>query len=566
MPAINSRELIAFHQAGPYNVNDSLGIFIEILFMRPKKIIFILITILSGLLLLSPFLNYDDIIAQGDHGRDFYCFRAASRGEIPYRDFWWVYGPLMPYYYAVFLKIFGISIKSILWGHFALYVLCGLIIFLMLSPFIPLTFAYIAALWSWTFGMDFFYTYNHIGGVFFLLTTMWALAAYIRKGQPLALWGGALSIFLLCFIKINFGICAFIVFTMMVYIKDKLQAPPVLSEQKLFYSIMLLILPLCTIIIYLLLIKDLPAYAFKQCFPYLAGDHPHHAEPLTMIATWWTSIALTINADWPNRIFFVLLLTSIVKTFLILKEDRQKLLRHPVVLMIISLFFFYVINLHEFLVSGVLYRTFWSQIFSIPLIFLFIGFTAKQLKQSLRRPLWMILILIVILNYSNTYQAVRIEKNPAHYLDLKHAQVYLGNTPSWITAVKETTEYLQSHLREDETFFALPYDPIYYFLTDRRSPTRQLIFFEHINIPPEQEEKILEELEQKKVNWVALSSRFFDQHPGMGILGKTYCPLIGSYLKENFKVEKVIGNWRRPAGWVHGHGVRILKRNTEKDM
>ena len=53
-----------------------------------------------------------------------------------------------------------------------------------------------------------------------------------------------------------------------------------------------------------------------------------------------------------------------------------------------------------------------------------------------------------------------------------------------LSTVTETTDFLNKTLKPDELFFALPYDCLYYYLTDKKSPTRQLIFFEHIKIPP----------------------------------------------------------------------------------
>ena len=40
-----------------------------------------------------------------------------THGKLPYKDFWWVYGPLMPYYYGLFYKIFGMHITSVLLGR-----------------------------------------------------------------------------------------------------------------------------------------------------------------------------------------------------------------------------------------------------------------------------------------------------------------------------------------------------------------------------------------------------------------------------------------------------------------
>ena len=75
-------------------------------FFQNRTAVFFL-TLLTAGVILYPTINYQPWLASGDHGRDLYCFKATLDGAVPYRDYWWVYGPIMPYYYAVFLKFFG---------------------------------------------------------------------------------------------------------------------------------------------------------------------------------------------------------------------------------------------------------------------------------------------------------------------------------------------------------------------------------------------------------------------------------------------------------------------------
>ena len=67
-------------------------------YARHKKNIFFCLTCLLGIVVLYPFIDYQPIMATGDHGRDLYAARVALEGRVPYRDYWWVYGPAMPYY------------------------------------------------------------------------------------------------------------------------------------------------------------------------------------------------------------------------------------------------------------------------------------------------------------------------------------------------------------------------------------------------------------------------------------------------------------------------------------
>src|SRR6266436_4515709 len=93
-----------------------------------SKIIFLILTILLSAVYVWPELNFQDLLSQGDHGRDLYAAEAVGHGKLPYKDFWWVYGPLMPYYYGLFFKIFGTHISSVILGKLILRVLGGVLI------------------------------------------------------------------------------------------------------------------------------------------------------------------------------------------------------------------------------------------------------------------------------------------------------------------------------------------------------------------------------------------------------------------------------------------------------
>ena len=128
-----------------------------------KHWIYLLLTIAAGIVLLWPGLNFQDWLSTGDHGRDLDAAEQALRGKIVYQDYWWVYGPVMPYYYAIFYKIFGIKIQSILIGKFVIKMTAGLLCYgAVATLFRPIT-AMMAALWFWTFQQDFFFTFSHIG-------------------------------------------------------------------------------------------------------------------------------------------------------------------------------------------------------------------------------------------------------------------------------------------------------------------------------------------------------------------------------------------------------------------
>src|SRR3989338_9208935 len=131
-----------------------------------KKTFFLLLTLIAGIYILWPLHNFQNYLAQGDHGRDLYCFKLAMEGAVPYRDFSWLFGPLMPYYYSVFYFLGGVSIQSVLAGYGLLVLLTGILIYLACSVFLSPAISFTCAIWYWGFrGIEFFYPYNHSGGL-----------------------------------------------------------------------------------------------------------------------------------------------------------------------------------------------------------------------------------------------------------------------------------------------------------------------------------------------------------------------------------------------------------------
>jgi hypothetical protein len=144
---------------------------------------------------------------------------------------------------------------------------------------------------------------------------------------------------------------------------------------------------------------------------------------------------------------------------------------------------------------------------------------------------------------------------------MQRGQIYVGNEPQWVDTVNKATSYLDTNLSKDELFFALPYDCLYYYLTGKLSPTRQLIFFDHEHIPLEQEVSVIKDLERRHVNYVLISTRIVSMEMDLGIFGRTYCPLIAKYLGDNFiQTYQQGGDPQRNPGWADNHGIFILKR------
>lgn len=529
-----------------------------------KNQIFFFLTLFAGIFILYPFLDYQPIMATGDHGRDLYAARVALEGRVPYRDYWWVYGPLMPYYYAFFFKSLGIHVPAILTGTALLSLASALLVYGTLTTLsVSGVLAFIGALWFLVFPPDFFITYNHTGGLTFLLALSFWVFQYLARPRVVFLYLGLGAVFLLSLVKLNFGVTGLFCLVVAVFGIDRIYKNPVTREKKIFYWAAL-VMPALVFLVYWWFLNGLPIYAVRQCLPYFGGDQPYNIPVTTGVTMLLESIFRNIISSWQNFFLALVMAGAMIRSARRLaskKIDPEEKTRWLAAVGILALF--YVTSVHEFVLSGVFYRSFWAKPFTYLLMFLFLHVATINLRKIIRALLYTTLLLILGLQTFYAQRYIRAVKTPPQYLGAERGKVFLGNQAPWINTVTQTVSYLETNLQRDELFFALPYDPLYYFLTDKISPTRQLIFFEHIKIPWEQETEVIAELEQKKVNWILLSSR---QHAtkeyGLGILGKTYGPLIGEYIDQNFTTVAEFGDWVNEPGWAWNHGTRILRRKS----
>jgi len=528
-------------------------------FWKNPKTLFFVLALLAGVVLLFPTLNFQDWLSTGDHGRDLDAFEEVLDGKIVYRDYWWVYGPLMPYYYAFFYKILGIKIQSILIGKFVIKLSAGLLCYLALVRlFRPLT-AFAAALWFWGFQQDFFFTYNHIGGIAVVTAVMFCLLSYLKAQRMNYLWWGLLACFVLSMIKVNFGLSSLGALLVTAFLVDYSYKVAFTSSKKLFYFTGVIIVPAMIFLVYWLLLKSLPMYEIRQCLPYSNADQPYNTTPWGALAAFWKIEWTEAKASPILSIFYVLMTLCAVQTALIfhkIENPRRKM----IALALFILAIYGAANFHEFLKSGVWYRWFWAQPPLIALVFILFETAAASLHKTIRLLLWSAILVMVFLAGLRSWQASIAYQNPHQQIAGPRGGIYVANPADWVATVNTTAQYINQTLKPGELFFALPYDILYYYLTGRSNPSRQTIFFEHINVPPAQELKIIQELEAKGVNYVLLSSRHVSSEQGLGILGKTYCPILGKYINDNFVPLVRIGDWQNPPGWGWTHGTMILKR------
>ncbi|MBF0571998.1 MAG: hypothetical protein HQL12_09040 [Candidatus Omnitrophica bacterium] len=530
--------------------------------LHPRTI-FLLLTILMAGFFIWPELNFQDNISQGDHGRDLYAFDAVTHGKLPYKDFWWVYGPLMPYYYGLFFKIFGVRITSILLGRALLVVACSVFFYLSAACLMSPGLAFLAASWFTQSRQEFFFTYNHIAGIAAELIICWCLLSYTRIESMRYLWIALIADFVLGLVKINFGLAGLCGIVLSVLLIDFAKKYPFNAPKKRFYLAAAGLIPLLLGLIYWLLLKDLPFYAIRQCMPYFGDDQPHHAPPLLVIPYYFTQHWLTfIHTPVDIAIGIILHGCTLLSLYLLITKKIEKTYRQEILLGLAMIGVFFVVYFHEFLVSAVWYRCYWSLPFLVLFNFVMIAVAFGLIPKFLRILILVFFGALTALGIVAHIGSIQSQKHPYNYLSMPRGQIYVGNEPEWTDTVNKVTSFLNTTLKKGDLFFAMPYDCLYYYLTGKESPTRQLIFFDHIKIPQQQEISVIKELESHKIRLVLMSNRIVSDELGLGIFGKTYCPLLSQYIHENFSpLVRQGGDWTKPPKPNSNHGVIILKRN-----
>jgi hypothetical protein len=513
---------------------------------------------------LWPLHNFQHYLAQGDHGRDLYCFKKVMEGSLPYRDFSWLFGPLMPYYYSLFYLIGGVSIQSVLLGQILLILLAGIFIYLTCCVFLPPAISFVCAFWYWSFrGTEFFYTYNHIGGLLALLITLYCLFEYIKNNRRLHIYAGFIGILALILIRLNMGISTLIAFVPSLLLTDFIQKDPERSKKRRLYFFLTLGTLAIASLIYWFLLHPLPRYAIFQSFPYGKAQRADYSSSVfNTILYSWKMIATYFTSTLSQKIFgLILVLASIQSAILTFSKKSPEKFRKHSFLALSALFIFIILSSHEFFASGVFYRFFWIFPLILILIFYLIATSIRNISSiKIKILVLLTLFLPALWNIQSELRSIQFSKKPQQELKVGPNRVYTLQNPKWFQTVTAGVDFIKNNTRPDEKILVLPLDPIYLFLSNRDSATRQLVFFEHINIGPEQERKIISEMETDNANWAIISNRSVSLEGGMGVFGKTYCPLLAQYLRENFGPVADFGDWVGPPGWAWNHSIQILKR------
>jgi len=330
-------------------------------------------------------------------------------------------------------------------------------------------------MWFLIFRHNFFYTYNHTGGVLLLVYMLYCAFRYIKDRDISHIYFSLMLAFLLCLVKLNFGIVALCALLVSIYCIDFHDVRTKKISNSFLYLKALTVIPVIVFMIYYVYLQEVSWVAIRQCFPFLSSDHPYSSSIAASLRTYleiWAEQNLQTHAGQVFSAIAALSILHILVSLFSKRNDKREAWNIYYALMTCVIFFLFC--LHEFLLSNIPYRSLWSEPFLYVAVFLLLGFSIKRLPNVAKILLFVALSYIIGSTALKGYLAIEQNKTPDKYLSINRAKIYVNNAPAWIKTVTATTNYLEKNLKFDETFLAIPYDPLYYFLTGKDSP--ELIF------------------------------------------------------------------------------------------
>lgn len=545
---------------------------------------FFFLTVLAGVILLWPRHDFLPFLIQGDIGRDLYAYDRTLNGAIPYRDYYYTYGPLMPYYYAFYLKVFGVHLTSILIGKIILNLFAGVLVYLTLATYIWPIMAFLASSWFWSFGPDFTHTFNHTGNTLTTTLLLFLLSFYCRNQKSALIFPIALILLVSLLIKISTGVALFVATAIVLVFIHFQRGSSGDQKKRLIKDLLILaVFFFVGVGIYVILFRGLPNYYLFQCLPIAPGYQQWNAASVgILLKTFWAELINQMtgrhplfrmfsvsyfDSVWHFRILFgALLFITLAYLTALLRGMRRNTERHatylfPTVMLVIALFLG-----HEFLLTGTFYGIWPACIVLIMLSFYAINSGIERMTFLVRVVVLAVLVVTMCLEVGGRYlYRDDITRTPGRLMCDPRLGIYVKNSPQWINTVEKTTAALKMSLGKNEAFMAIPYDPLYYYLLARAAPVPETIFFDFLNITRQQEERIIYDLERKQCNYVLLSNRISSAEQGLGEFGTSYCPLLFAYIRNNFESIAEFGDWRQMPQWIDGHATRIYRRIARPD-
>jgi hypothetical protein len=439
-----------------------------------------------------------------------------------------------------------------------IYLLLSAFAYRTLRLFVSPPVAFLASLAFLSFDMT--WTFNHIAGIVFLLISFFFLWKFFLTLQVRWCYFALLVLTGLALVKVSAGVTSFLAFLASLAIhfgfyRYRYSEAPLAFRHFIFIP---LIFGVTVLGLYGLFYWGLPINQINECLTALPQYNPLGYQP-------WTNFKHLILRFlvWERSRLLGVVLFLVLGTLAGLGLRKRALPPNPrevLVPLTGSLILFALANsLDYFFQEGLIYRfDFWL----FPVLVLWMGLWAEWASSLFGRKLKIFLFglaFLGLLAHPVRYLKEALGYQVAErYLDFPRGQVYLGGDLPSVEVLKQGTRTLIENTKPTEEILALPYDPLYCFLSGRRQAVRELIFMEHSRLPDWRQEEIIQTLDARKVPLVLISNRSHSEERGMGEFGKTHCQRLAAYIDNRYREVRRIGDWE--AGPHKTHAIKILLR------
>ena len=469
--------------------------------------------LLFSLFILSFFYNKG--INYTDEGYILHAAQRVHNGEIPYKDFNFIYTPG-----SIFVISAGFSLldESILTGRLIVVVVAvitSLLIYILARSFTKNIFSQflpVLLYLSWTpIHINFPLPIN-----FCILTGLLSLYLFtkiIEKNKPLHFFLLGLTISCTFLFKQNFGVALIFVFTMLFIVFKKF------SRKHISYYVLGLILGFANFLLYLLLTNSLVQFINYSFFSF-QEYFPRH----TVVAP---SIYDSSNFFWSILKIFIYLSPLIISLLgVIFALDRKnKILSFAISSVVISYFLVGIYPSTDYVhISPLL------GLLGLPLITLIQVKKFKIFAFSYMIFLFFTIVGFYTAYYKGFYRWEAPIKDQKYYLDTPRIMVWSDNKD-----LPMLVKYIQSNSSLQDYIYFYFYEPMIYFISDRKNP---IIYLDPFIPDEKQQQDYISSIEKRKTKLVI--SNIPENLWGESSLSK--------YILDNYEISATIAGqmiWKR---------------------
>jgi len=505
-----------------------------------------------------PTLSVQDTFSSANVGDNLYASEAVSKGQLPYRDFNWNYGPIMLYYNAFFFNLFGHDLHSLILGRIVLKTVFAGVYFLAALKIMPPLGAFLMAMAYIVLAPDFVHNFSHYGGIGLEIAVLWAVLSYSQSPRRKYIYWTAFYVLLLGFNKINFGI-AIGGASLGALVACDLFNKIFRKDQLFLYGKVLFSIIFIWLFVLFFFVKGLTYQEINQCFPILPG-YVYFGRPVPegFVALINDTVKLVHNSPFDCFIFLCGLAAALRIIFIMAShynyQKRMTSFGRNFLLTGFILLLFILASYNEYYKGGLDYMAYWAKPFTMMMIGYLISEACVVSGLFIQSIVAVMFVAVFVFHGYQNWKHLESFKNPAHFFSHKGINIYVTCDPRDTQRMLWTADYIEKNIPAPAPFFTFPDDGLYYFLAGRLAPYRLVYLYGSEKIIPQQEIKLIKALEKKDVEYFILDDVGFFGNM-WGRFGQDNCPLLYQYIMKEYRET---ANFQiSPNRW---EGMRIYKR------